>query len=243
MDDLNDELLSAYLDGELDADSAARVESALGRDLAAQQRLERMRSADAELKAALRLPDIAPRDPLAALIMSSAAPSSQPSRTRIEPRRASRAASYLAIAAGVGGLALGYFLSLAVRPPGSSAGSVATIDAGLGRALDSVASGQASADQATQISLSFKAADGRYCRVFSRRQSSGDHGEGLACRDAADWRLVAWDASVGAAASGYQPAGGNDMLDAVMDRLGGSAALDAQQERALIDSHWSVPPR
>lgn len=234
--DLSDELLSAYLDGELDAGTAARVENALGVDLAAQQRLEQMRAADTVLKAALRLPDIAPRDPLAALIMSSAAPSAA---AHVGPRRASRAASYWAIAAGVGGLALGYFMSLAVKPPGSAVDSIAVIDAGLSHALDSVASGQSSADRATRLSLSFRAADGRYCRVFSRRPSAGDHGEGLACRDAAAWHLVAWDASSGAATSDYRPAGGNEMLDAVMDRLGGGAALDLQQERVLIDAHWS----
>ncbi|WP_428311402.1 anti-sigma factor family protein [Hydrocarboniphaga sp.] len=228
---LSDDLLSAYLDGELDAEAAARVESALAGDLLAQQRLQQMRANDSALKAAMRLPDIAPRDPLAARILGSSAP---PAVTRIAPRRASRAASYRAMAAGVGGLALGYLLSQALTP---GATAVAVIDASLSGVLDSVASGQASADRATRISLSFKAADGRYCRVFSR--SGADYGEGLACRDASGWQLVAWDASQGEAAGGYQPAGGNDMLDAVMDRLGGGAALDVQQERALIDAHWS----
>ena len=47
--DLNDELLCAYLDNELDAEQRQRVAAALAADAGAQLRLQRMRDADIDL--------------------------------------------------------------------------------------------------------------------------------------------------------------------------------------------------
>ena len=53
--ELNDELLCAYMDGELDAEMRARVERALVDDAGARVRLERMRLADERLRAEIPL--------------------------------------------------------------------------------------------------------------------------------------------------------------------------------------------
>jgi anti-sigma factor RsiW len=49
--DLNDELLCAYMDDELDAVQRERVSAALAADAGAQLRLQRMRDADRDLAA------------------------------------------------------------------------------------------------------------------------------------------------------------------------------------------------
>ena len=61
--ELNDELLCAYMDGELDPEMRVRVEQALLDDAGARVRLERMRVADERLKAEIPLPALEPGDP------------------------------------------------------------------------------------------------------------------------------------------------------------------------------------
>ena len=72
--ELNDELLCAYLDGELDPETRARVEQALVDDAGARVRLERMRVADERLKAEIPLQTVQPNDPLSARILGDTVP-------------------------------------------------------------------------------------------------------------------------------------------------------------------------
>jgi hypothetical protein len=222
--ELNDELLSAYLDDALDAATRARVEGAMDADPGARLRLENMRQADQALRNALP-----PRagdhfeTMLAERVMGrSAAPTTQ---RRLVP---------WAVAASLAGLIAGYLL------PRMNAGNGAEVlDRALVHALDTQRSGAPLAE-GTQVLLTFQAADGRYCRLF-RAGDADAMGEGLACRDGKAWTLTAWDASAPESMDGYRTAGASALVDGAMVSLGGKPAMNAAEEDALIRSDWRTP--
>lgn len=240
---LNDELLCAYMDGELDADMRARVEQALVDDAGARVRLERMRVADERLKADIPLPALQPSDPLSARILDG---KPVPSTGRASMRWG---VAITALAAGISGVIVGFVLSRSQEvPPApvvatsapSPALSGASSNALLLAALDSGESGKTihEAGRSAQVILTFETDDGRYCRAFRARET-GVAAEGVACRSGAQWEVVAWDGTVDPD-EGFRAAGASELLDDVMDRLGGGAALETAEERALIERHWSA---
>jgi hypothetical protein len=224
--ELNDETLSAYLDGELDEAQRKQVDALLATDPGASLRLARMRRADALLRAAFPLPEDGAADPLAARILGSAV-TQPPAAGRAWYRRAT---SLTAMAAGLGALAVGSVLLL-----GRGAGSQA--DAALQVALDQLPSGseRLDGDRRTRPLLSFRADDGRWCRVYAR-QSAGAGEEGLACRNDRGWQVLAQDA--GSADGSLRPAGSSAAIDTLMQQLGDAPALEADAERQLIDQGW-----
>jgi hypothetical protein len=243
--ELNDELLCAYMDGELDAEMRARVEKALIDDAGARVRLERMRVADERLKAEIPLPALQPNDPLSARILDG----TPVPRTSRAPLRLG--AVITALAAGAAGLVVGFVLARSQQAPETPVAAVApapslsgaSSNALLLAALDGGESGKAidEGGRSAQIILTFESDDGRYCRAF-RSHEANAAAEGVACRNDGLWEVVAWDGTVDPD-EGFRAAGASELLDDVMDRLGGSAALEAADERALIEQHWSTPPR
>lgn len=219
--ELNDEVLSAYLDGALDEAARARVEAALDADPGARLRLESMRQADQALRNALPLRS---GDRFEATLVEQLVGR----QGAVAPRRA-----WLpwAVAASLAGLIVGYLL------PRMDAGrDQGVLDRALVRALDSQRSGAGVVDGA-QVLLSFQAGDGRYCRLF-RAGDADAMGEGLACRDGAVWKLLAWDASAPESVDGFRTAGASALVDGAMVGLGGKPAMNADEEGALIKAGW-----
>ena len=99
-------------------------------------------------------------------------------------------------------------------------------------------SGEAAAegDRTVQVVFTFETEDGRYCRAFGSRDT-GAAADGVACRNGTQWQVVAWD---GTAIRAKVFRGSSELLDDVMDRLGGGAVLEVAEERALIERHWSA---
>ncbi len=108
--ELNDELLCAYMDGELDPETRARVEQALVDDAGARVRLERMRVADERLKVEIPLPALQPNDPLSERILGGE-PTPRVSRPAL---RWGIAVS--ALAAGISGVVVGFVLARSQEP-------------------------------------------------------------------------------------------------------------------------------
>ncbi len=242
--ELNDELLCAYMDGELDAGTRTRVEQALVGDAGARVRLERMRVADARLKADVPLPAPQPGDALSQHIMDGK-PMSRASRS---PRGWGAAVS--ALAAGIAGLAVGFVLSrprepveIPVAASETTSLSGAPSSGLLLAALESGESGRAASegDRSVWIILTFRAEDGRYCRAFGSRNASSA-AEGVACRSDAKWEVVAWDGTADPS-EGFRAAGSSELLDEVMDRLGGGGAVEVADERELIERRWAAAPQ
>jgi hypothetical protein len=223
--ELNDELLSAYLDNALDEAQRDAVAAALAIDGGARLRLERMKQADRVLRTALPLPQGDRFEAtLAARIQMG----------RVAAPRWQRTVLPWALAASVAGLVAGYLLPRAPAADGFSAP-----DTVLARALEEARSGSTGA-QGVSVMLSFQAGDGRYCRLF-RKASTTTSGEGLACRGAAGWQVVAWDATTTASTEGFRAAGAGMLIDGAMSELGGSPAMDAGEEGAAITRGWSRP--
>lgn len=158
-----------------------------------------------------------------------------------------------ALIAGISGAVLGFALSRSQEtqikvvattpstpsPPLSGASSSALLLA----TLESNESGKAATegDRSVQILLTFETEDGRYCRAFGSREASAA-AEGVACRNGAQWEVVAWDGTADPGEA-FRASGSSELLAEVMDRLGGGAALEDAEERALIERHWSTPPK
>ncbi len=242
----NDDLLSAYLDGELPAETCAAIEAQCARDARLRQRLDQLRRVDQRLRAALPLPELAADDPLAALIRQSPQtrhgmqggrlPTPQPRRLLSRHR-----APVFALAASLFGVAVGHVITRGsnneAAPPGMALSSA------LASALEQKPSGSRLTrdGETAAVLLSFKADDGRYCRAFDW-QAAGKAAAGLACRESGTWQLVAWQATAAASAADYRPAsGGNAAVDAAIEALGGSDALDVGAEQQLIARRWHQP--
>jgi hypothetical protein len=245
--ELNDELLCAYMDGELDPEMRVRVEHALVDDAGARVRLERMRVADERLKAEIPLQAPRPDDPLSARILDP--PGSLPrARGRVMEGAGRWAVAITALAAGISGVVVGFVLSRSQEPkavpavaavvPASTLLSGASSNELLLATLESGESGKAAVEgtRSVQIILTFEADDGRYCRTFGVRDASGS-AEGVACRTAGQWQVIAWDGTADPGEN-FRAAGASELLDDVMDRLGGSPALEVADERELVERHW-----
>jgi hypothetical protein len=228
--ELNDELLCAYLDGELDAAMREQVMHALESDAGGRVRLERMRAADVRLRREI-LPDAAPADdPIAEYIRRHEAGETVATPTRrrwIVPGAIAAAAASIVFAF--------LFMTRGSSPVDSYA------QGALRAALETRPSGTVAPtdDAAVSILLTLRTRSGALCRLYESR--AGTTAEGLACRDDAGWKIVAWDATV-ARSEGFHTAGASAVLDAAMERLGGEP-LDAAAEREALARGWQSGPR
>lgn len=220
---LRDELLSAYLDGELDAEQRARVESDLRSDKNAVLRLERMRNADSLLRQAIPVKTQPRDDRLAAMIL---APQTHAKRPIQVMRWAPLAAAIVA------GVLIGQLTHLT-----NAADAPFSVSDNQARLLETLPSGNevSSAHGVFEVVLTLQTETGP-CRAY-RVSQGAQSTEVLACRDGAqDWRMVA--AAATGHAEGYTPAGGASVIDRAVADLGPVEALNADQERALITNGW-----
>jgi hypothetical protein len=136
-------------------------------------------------------------------------------------------------------LAVGLFLGLMVRPAGGplvERQGVLLARGGLEQALNTQL---ASDGGAVKLGVSFRAADGGYCRTFL---SSADHLAGLACRDRDRWVGRTVSAWTPPSPTAYRTAASDTPPEvlAAMDHLIDGAPLDAAAERAARDAGWAV---
>lgn len=161
-------------------------------------------------------------------------------------------AGIIALAAGVSGVGLGFVLSRSQEAPVATPVAASTSSTSLSGAssnalllatLENGDSGKVATqgDRSVQIILTFESEDGRYCRAFGARDTKAA-AEGVACRDGSQWQIVAWDGTADSNQE-FRAAGSSELLDDAMDRLGGGPALEAAEEREIIERHWSAPPR
>ncbi len=221
---LNDDLISAYLDDELDPERRAMVEQHLRTDRGAAARLERMRDADGLLREAFPAVDEARDNLLATMIL---APNAQPA-----PRR--RVVQIAAMAAAVMfGVLLGEGLA------NNGAGAPFAISSRQGELLSTLASGQSAHADGGEFEaiLSVVSDAGDICRQF-RVISEDRRTDVLACREATSgsWAMIA--AAPAQASDAYIPAGANSPIDVAIQALGPAEALDAEREREMIAREW-----
>lgn len=231
---LTDEVLCAYLDGELSPEARAALEHQLLSEPGARVRLDRLRESDDRLRRALALPSAAAADPLVRLLSAD-------SPDNVVPMRASRFRRYaapagLALAATVAGLAIGFGWRGAIEAPMTETTSGLALSDKLHDALDHNPSGQSRAGM--KVLFTFLRDDGVPCRQFEVANGAVA-AEGVACRNADKrWQVSAWR-EMPLTVDGYRTAGGDESpVEAVVDALDASGPLSPTEEAALIAKGW-----
>lgn len=212
--------LSAYVDGELSQEEAARIAKLVASDPELALRVAQFRRNDLLLRRAAGVDD----DETFAVQPIFAAPPT------VKRRSWSAAMPLMALVVGAG---IGWmFVRVSSTDPAVrlTAQSGLAANTALLKALNSQASG-VRAEREINMMLSFRAADGRLCRKFA----VGGSVEGLACREV-DWRVVA----LGQApqpTQGYRTAGaGYSPVDEAIQSLGVSALLEGADELRALPS-------
>lgn len=225
---MNDDLISAYIDGELDADKRALVEHWLASDAGAGARLKRFRESDAALRLAVPRISAPENDPLVALLNSD----------RERPGVAALRNWGVRVAALAAACLVGVVAGRTVGAP--APGSPLALPQNVQHFLESTESGrEVRVDGAAmQVVLSVMTDDGP-CRLFNADYVDASV-ETVACREDGVWRVRARAPRPAGASEGYVTAGSNAAIDATLAGLGGVEALDADQEAVAIASGWRL---
>lgn len=219
---VTDEMLTAYVDGELPEAQRLLVDSAVAADPALFERLEQHRRLRARVFGAFAgVID----EPVPERLVAAGAPSNVVSLRRGPPVWAAIAAS----------LVVGVFagLSLPKLSERPMIGSDLTAHGELAEALDKQLA-SAPTDSAVRVGLSFRS-QGGYCRTFSEASVAG-----LACREGDGWRVRMAVAQDGGASSDYRMAGSEtppQVLEAAQALMVGEP-LGAAAEAAAQAKGW-----
>jgi hypothetical protein len=247
-----DELLAAYLDGELQGAERARIEQALQQDKRLAQRLSKQRA----LRARSRLDAQQHQEPMSqrlthfgrSITGTGSAQVIDLARVRAERKRRSERSRntlsrrILLLATGVfGGMVFGVLIARFSRSGGlTEYRDGALLARGvLADALSEQLAASPASGSVVRIGLSFKTRTGGYCRTFSVRDTQTL--AGLACHEQNQWRVWTLDANAPRtttvrttrSAAGLPPA----LAQAVNDRISG-APLDSQAEISARRSGW-----
>lgn len=240
----SDEVLMAYVDGELDAGAAAAIEAALAKDAVLAARVARQRDLRRAVHAAF-----APvlEEPMPQRLLATA------QGTVRAPARARRWTWFewgaMAASVAIGGV-LGAMLLYGTRLPVPGIGPAADIAAdeaglrargALALALQDQLAATQAADAPVRIGVSFVSTTGEFCRSFMLAPAgAGTPVGGLACRRAGAWRLLAMAEADPGSAAQYRQAGAPvpaPVQRALEERIRGDA-LDAAGESAARRRGW-----
>jgi hypothetical protein len=241
----SDEIVMAYVDGELDDAARAALEVAMTTDPDLAERVARERRLRARLHSEF---DPVLREPIPERLLAATQGTAAKARTsnlvwlkRI-PARDWSWPQWSAIAAS---LVLGVLIAPMLRheptegPLGIRDGKVFASGA-LAHALSEQLASNQPANASVHIGVSFLSRNGDYCRTFMLRDKSAV--TGLACRDGGSWRLQAL-AATDRATSGsgeYQPAASSlpPPIEQSLDALIVGDPLDAKGEAAARGKGW-----
>ncbi len=225
----------AWLDGELEASDAARVEAAVAADPRLARLAERHRALGARLRGAFDTVAAAPvPDRLAATAKSLPAEVVELGSSRARKHWAPMP-QWAAIAASlVIGIGLGTTLTgeRSASPVEMRGGKIIAA-AGLDQALDGQLAGSG-VGSGIRVAMTFRDQAGTVCRSFTGERSSG-----LACRAGDDWQVRGLFAAPEGQGGDYRMAAGTDPnLAALIDSTIAGDAFDAEQEKSARDAGW-----
>lgn len=247
--DWEDTQIHAYVDGELEAQLAARLEADSRADAALAARIDQQQQVRRLLRAQFDpvLEETVPPQLHAAV--SRGLPSAEviPLASRRKPEPAKRPAwsprEWGAIAATLllGTMLGATFFGRSGYLPIESENGALLARGDLDTSLSTQLSGTAP-EGTTQVGLSFRAADGTLCRTFGLRDGSA----GLACRRDGRWTVQLLDGGGTAPRSGeYRQAGStiSPALVSAIEALGAGEALTPEQEQQQLRAGWDAPTR
>lgn len=231
---ITDEMLMAYVDGELDADMAAAVQAAAAADAEVAARLARHRLLAGAVSGAFA--DVAEEpvpERLTALLVGSKVVSLDAARAR---RVTPAWGRWGTIAAGVAaGLVVGLTLPRGEAP---LVGGDMRAKGQLASALESQLASAPAEGALVKVGLSFRTQDQRYCRTFT--VTRGDGPAGLACRDGDGWTVRMAVAREAGPAGEYRTAASDTpaaVLEAAQAIMAGEP-LDGAGEAAAKAKGW-----
>ena len=236
---IDDDLLMAFVDGELDEVSRARVERAAAEDPAVRARLEQQQRLRDRLSAHYgptaeeEVPERF-RAMLETNVVPFVAAAPRPARPLWQSLTALAATLVL-------GLAVGRTL-LAPTPasgPFAVEGGVMVARGELAETLDTQLASAQPQGAATRIGVTFAHNDGRACRTFDSQVAAG-----IACRGEGGWQVLMTAAGSGSQRSDYRQAGSGNLVvqQAAQEMMAGEPWDDAAERRAR-DSGWRSSAR
>jgi anti-sigma factor RsiW len=252
---ISDEMVAAYVDGELEDAERARIEQAIAQDAQLSQRVAQQRALRDRLRGAYNgvLHEAVPQRLAHAVKLGApAGPAQVIDLARVRAERSRRVNGQrqmkvrrFSIAASLAvGLLAGVLIQRLAAP-----GAVTEFHDGallargaLAQALNEQLASSAAPGAAVRLLLSFKSRGGNYCRTFAL--SGGRSLVGLACREQDQWQLLNLVAAEGAVAAGsaqnlrmaaspLPPA----LLQAVSDHISGDP-LNAAAEAKARSNGW-----
>ncbi len=247
---INDEILSAFLDGELPESQVQRLRERLAKDPVLADRLAELSATD---EALVRHYSAIDERPLPEGLQKLLADSGTRSESEPQPetqsaqvielplwRRARQALSQHAGLAASVALALGFGLA---QIPGTLISETGDSWQPVAQSLENLASGASlSLPDGREITprISFVNQQGQYCRqyrVIGPERSS----ENIACRTeqgGAAWEQLASIRQPAQEAGSYQTASGGSVLDSVLDQMIAEGIIDPSREQKLIQQNW-----
>jgi len=246
-----EEMLTAYVDGELEEEARAGVERAMAADAEIAARIERHRALRRRLHAAY---DPVLEEPVPGRLIEAAHTPMEGARSNVMQLRASRSlsvprwssreltaiAASLILGALVSALGLRWFDGAPVQSRDGRLIARGMLSAALTTEL---ASNPRAGAQVT-IGISFLSKAGDYCRTFTLAGRSAM--AGLACRERDAWQIEALARSepeVSSSGGAYHPAASSIprvILDAASGAMTGEP-LDAHAEAAARARSWTHP--
>lgn len=240
--EINDEVLSAYMDGELEAGETLDVRDAIEADPALGERLAALTAADALVRKHAHALD---QQPLPASVLrrleepSGAMDTKEPESNVIRVdflRRSCRYVQTHAAAAACLVLALGVVAFVAGRMDGRAVPGVSEYAAAL---ANSTSGDTIRLDESNTLvtRFSFRDESGRFCRQY-RLQTPEQSTENVACHADNGWVVIASLDATLADGGEYRPASQLPAMDSLLDEMMAGAPLSLTEERQLIRNNW-----
>lgn len=242
------EMITAYVDGEIDPEARIAVERAIATDPDVARRVAQQRSLRDALRAAYD-PVLEETVPDRLLAAARSAPAPAPSNvvplrgSRSPPARRWSAREWTAMAASliVGALVSALALRSYEAAPLATHGGRLVARGALASALSNQLASRQSPGAPVAIGITFLSKSGGYCRTFALRAPSAL--AGLACRERGAWQIevLARGEPEAAGAGPYRPAASSipqPVLDGASAEMAGEP-LDARAEAAARAKGWS----
>ena len=235
---VEDEKFFAWLDGELSADEAARVETEVAPDPRLSLLAEEHRKMAAGLRDAFAKIEAQPVPERLAGVLSQERGKvlnlAEARERRSYPKPPSLWVQMGALAATLAiGIVTGNLLTGGVSSPIGAEDGRLVASAELEEALYARLASMP-ADSGPRIGLTFRDKSGSICRTFAEQATSG-----LACRESGDWRIRSLYQSPEGRSSDYRMASSQDpqLMEAVEASIDGEP-FDAEQERKAMEQGW-----
>jgi hypothetical protein len=227
------EALIAYVDGEADADTIAAIEAEAAADPQLAAEIARHRAARDRLSAAFAG---TMTEPIPDRLLQAVLAGKDETVVDFARARAARVPRYLTWAAGMAaslvvGVAIGGQLI-----GGGPIGDDFTVKGQLAQALDQRLASEPAAANAIRIGVSFRTAEGGYCRTF---QTPGAEGlAGVACHEDDRWRAVAVAPQPSTASEYRMAAAAPPIILRTAEALMAGQPLVADAEARARDKGW-----